>query len=110
MINDISLLEKHLKKTAVVSNVLSIMVALVVAMSVGYGFYYNTKSTLESHSEDIQEVRTTVESVEDHLNDIDVFQGMSKTEMKSIEDKVEKNLQYIEKMDEKLDKILYQTR
>jgi hypothetical protein len=32
-------LEKHLRKTAIVANVLSIIIALITAMSIGYGFY-----------------------------------------------------------------------
>jgi len=102
--------EAHLKRTTIISNVLSIVVALLVAMSVGYGFYYNTKNTLDEHSEDITEIKDDVNSITLHINEIDVFKGVSSTEIKAIEEKVDKNLKEIEKMDDKLDKILIQTK
>jgi uncharacterized protein YwgA len=97
------LFEKHLKKTAIVSNSISIVVALIVALSVGYGFYYNTNSTLDEHTTDIKEVKENVKEVNEQLNEINVYKGVSTTELKSLEEKVEK-------MDVKLDRLLYQTR
>ena len=104
------LLEKHLKKTAIISNSISIAVALIVAMSVGYGFYYKTNSTLDTHTMEIKEVKEKVDAVNNHLNEINVFKGTSTSELKSLEDKVEKNFHQIEKMNEKLDRILLQTK
>jgi len=105
-----SILEKHLKKITITSNVVSLIGAVLVAMGIGYGFYYSTSSTLDIHTEDIKDVKESVENVENQLNDINVYKGISTTELKSLEEKVEQNHIQIEKMDEKLDKILYQTR
>lgn len=103
-------LEEHLKRWSLLANVISVVSALFVAMGVGYGFYYSTKSTLKQNTEDISHVKETMETLEIHLNDIDVFKGVSTVEVKALESKVDKNLKEIEKMDEKLDKILMQTR
>jgi len=99
-------LESHLKRTTIMSNVISIVVGLVVAMSVGYGFYYNTKSTLNAHTEDINDIKEQVTTVETQMNDINVFKGVSQVEISALERKVENVESKITKMDDKLDKIL----
>jgi peptidoglycan hydrolase CwlO-like protein len=107
---DQAVLEKHLRKTTITSNVLSIVVGLIVAMSVGFGFYYNTKSTLSQHGEDINQIKDDVNQVQTDLNEINVFKGVSSEEIDDLEEKVEKIEVKMEKMDDKLDKILLQTR
>lgn len=92
-------LEKHLKKSSLVSNTVSLVIALITALSVGYGFYYNTKSTLEQHGNDINEVKEEVNIVNKKINDTDIFKGVSEEKFKEMEDK-------ITKMDEKLDRLL----
>lgn len=102
-------LEKHLKKTAIVANVISAGVAVFAALAVGYGFYYDTNSTLDKHTEQIKNISETVHIVKEDLNEIDVFKGVSKVEINTLENKVEEVETKIEKMDDKLDRILYQT-
>jgi len=63
MTADQQILEKHLKKSSLISNTVSLVIALVTALSVGYGFYYNTKATLSKHGEEIQEVKKDVRDV-----------------------------------------------
>jgi uncharacterized protein HemX len=92
-------LERHLKKSSLVSNTVSLVIALITALSVGYGFYYNTKSTLQQHGEEIQEVKQEVRGVNKKINDTDVFKGISEERFKQMDEK-------ITKMDEKLDKLL----
>ena len=92
-------LERALKKSNLVSTIMSVVVALLTTMSIGYGFYYNTKSTLETHDKDIQEMRKEIESTKLKVTDIEIFRGVSDAEIKNLEEKVDK-------IDEKLDKIL----
>lgn len=99
MTTEHQLLEKHLKKTSLVSNSVSLVIALITALSVGYGFYYNTKSTLAQHGQEIQEVKKEVRDVNQKINDTDVFKGVSEERFKEMDEK-------ITKMDEKLDKLL----
>ena len=100
-------LESHLRRTTIVSNVLSIVMALVVAMSVGYGFYYNTTSTLKEHSSDIKEIKIDVSEMSENINEMDVFKGVSSIEIESVNSKVDKLEKSVEKMDDKLDQIIY---
>jgi len=99
MTADHQALEKHLKKSSLVSNSVSLVIALITALSVGYGFYYNTKSTLAQHGQEIQDVKQEVRSVNKKINDTDVFKGISEERFKEMDEK-------ITKMDEKLDKLL----
>lgn len=95
-------LEKHLKKSSLMSNSISLFIALLTALSVGYGFYYNTKSTLESHTEKIEDVEKNVHGIDEKINQIEVYKGVSQSEINELKSKVDK-------MDEKLDRILIQT-
>lgn len=103
-------LEKHLKKATMVTNLVSGLVAVACALSVGYGFYYKTQSTLDSHTEDIREVKKDVTTIKKDIQEVDIYKGVSKVEIKTLEDKIKKMEQDMSKMDEKLDLILIQTR
>lgn len=99
---DTATLEKHLKKSSLMSNSISLFIALLTALSVGYGFYYNTKSTLQSHTEKIEDVEKNVNGIDEKINQIEVYKGVSQSEINELKSKVDK-------MDEKLDRILIQT-
>jgi uncharacterized protein HemX len=100
------LLEKHIKKTTLTSNFLSMFIALATALSVGYGFYYNTKITLENHTSDIQEVELEVKKIQTNMQEVEVYKGVSEVEVKELKENVNKIENNLSIMDEKLDKIL----
>jgi uncharacterized protein HemX len=110
MTTDQLTLEKHLKKATVWANTLSVIFALVASLSVGYGFYYNTKTTLEHHTDDIQEVKKDVTEIKNDIQEVDVFKGVSEYEVKSLEEKITNLERDMSNMDEKLDQILMQTK
>ena len=99
MINEQITLEKHIKRTTLMSNSISLLIALCTALTVGYGFYYSTKNTLEEHTKDIKEVKQQVDKIDGKMNEVDVYKGVSESEIKELKQKVDK-------MDEKLDRIL----
>ena len=99
MTNEHIILEKHIKRTTLMSNSVSLLIALFTALSVGYGFYYSTKSTVEQHAVDIKEVKQQVQKIDGKMNEVDVYKGISETEIKELKQKVDR-------MDEKLDRIL----
>lgn len=92
-------IEKSIKKSVFTTNIVSVVIAIFSALGVGYGFYFNTKSTLEKHETELKELREDVNTNTRILNDIQVFKGVSSSEMKSLEKKVDK-------IDEKLDKLI----
>lgn len=103
-------LELHLKKATSFTSFLSAIIALICAMSVGYGFYYQTSMTLNMHTTDIKEVQSDVSEIKKDVQAVDVFKGVSEFEVKALEDKITNLEGDVSKMDEKLDKILLQTR
>lgn len=92
-------LERSIKKTTLTSNIVSIMIAIISALGVGFGFYYNTNSRLETNERSIKQLETEVESTQRQVNKMEVFKGVSSAEMKNLEKKVDK-------IDEKLDKLI----
>lgn len=102
-------LEKHLKKATMMTNFISGIVAVACALSVGYGFYYKTRSTLDEHTQDIKEVKSDVSIIKKDIQEVDVFKGVNQIEVKTLEEKILKLETDMSKMDDKLDQILIQT-
>jgi uncharacterized protein HemX len=92
-------LEQSIRKTTLTSNIVSIFLAIISALGVGFGFYFNTRSQLDSHEIRIQEVQKDVKQTKDIVTEIQVFKGVSSSEMQNLDKKVDK-------IDEKLDKLL----
>jgi peptidoglycan hydrolase CwlO-like protein len=103
-------LEQHIKKATTLTNFVSAFVAAVLAIGVGYGFYYRTSDTLDAHTQDIKEVKSDVAIIKNDIQAVDVFKGVSKVEVQGMNEKINTLEQNMNKMDEKLDKILLQTR
>jgi peptidoglycan hydrolase CwlO-like protein len=110
MTSEHATLEQHIKKATVLTNFISALVAAVLAIGVGYGFYYKTSSTLDNHTQDIKEVKSDVATIKNDVQAVDVFKGVSQVEVKAMNEKINVLEENINKMDEKLDKILLQTR
>lgn len=103
MTNDTLVLEKHLKKTTIITNIFSMLVAGITTLAVVNSFYYNTTSTLKVHTEQINDVQKDVKVIKENIKDAQIFQGVSSAEITAMKEKVDK-------MDEKLDRILMQTK
>lgn len=102
-IADISHIERTLKKSSLISTILSIVVALLSTFAIGFGFYYQTRSSLEQHDKEIIELKQDVESTKLKVDELSIYRGVSSAEMENLEKKVDK-------IDEKLDKILSKIR
>jgi len=92
-------LEKNIKKTTLMTNVLSILITLVSTLALTFGFYYKTIATIDFHDKAINEIQKDVLKTKDKVSQIEVFKGVSSSEMKNLEKKVDK-------IDLKLDKLL----
>jgi predicted PurR-regulated permease PerM len=103
MTNDTLVLEKHLKKTTIITNVFSMLVAGLTTLAVVNSFYYNTTNTLSTHTEQINDVQKDVKVIKENIKDAQIFQGVSSAEITAMKEKVDR-------MDEKLDRILMQTK
>ena len=103
-------LEKHIKRATLVTNLISGLVAVLVALSVGFSFYYNTRATLNQHTDDIKEVKKDVSEIKSEIQEVDIFKGVSEIEVKTLSEKINKIESDVENMDDKLDRILLQTK
>ena len=92
-------LERSIRKTTLATNLMSIAVTLVTGMAVTFGFYYKTNASIQTHDKQIVEIKKDVKETIDKLSQIEVFKGVSSSEMLNLEKKVDK-------IDEKLDKLL----
>lgn len=104
------LLEKHLKRTTIISNVISVIVALASAIIVVNAFYYNTTITLRQHTEQIQEVKKDVGVIKDNIKDAQIYQGISTAEIKALDSKINSVDMKMDKINDKLDKLLMQNK
>lgn len=106
MSNDILALEQHIKKATALTNFVSALIAVLCALSVGYGFYYKTNDVLDQHTQDIKEVKSDVVEIKKDIKEVDIFKGVSEVEVKSLEEKINKVESDLSKMDDKLDQLL----
>jgi hypothetical protein len=103
-------LEMHLKKTTIVSNVLAGIISVILALGVGYSFYYNTNSTLDSHTNQIDNMQIIVDDTNKKVNNLSTGEGINHVQIETLEKNVEKIEHNLERVDEKLDRILLQTK
>ena len=94
--------QNQMKRITFLSSIVSVIVALLTASSVGYGFYFKTTSNLEQNKSDIQEIKNQMKTLNEKMSDVAVYRGISETQINELQTKVEK-------MDEKLDKIILLT-
>lgn len=110
MTKDHEIQEKHIKKAITYTGFLSSLGGLLIGLFVIYGFYYNTKDTQAEHSSSIHELKTDVKEIKLKINSAEIFQGVSQAEQKALQDKVVVIEKKMDKVDDKLDRILEQTR
>lgn len=103
---DETILERHLKKTTIISNLLSVFFGVITALAFGYGFYYRTTDTLESHTKEIQEVQSSVKKLTEAVNSSAVFEGASKEQIKALQDQVNDVKNSQRRIEDKIDKLL----
>lgn len=97
---------EEFNKIRLYSNTVSLIVAMVTALGVGFGFYYNTKTTLESNTIEIKDIKDEVKGIKFQIQDIEVYKGVSSTELENLDEKVNNIQTELTTMDLKLDKII----
>ena len=55
------------KKIPLLNSLLSIVLAVITATGVGYGFYFNTNNKLDRHDQQIKTLETNVSSLQDAI-------------------------------------------
>lgn len=81
-------LEKHLKKFQIVANAWSLAIGVITALGICYGFYYQTTDKLDIHTTEIKQVKDDIKVLTTAVNNTAVFQGVSKEQIKSLENQI----------------------
>jgi cell division protein FtsX len=97
------ILENSIRRTSLTSNLVSLVIAIITALGVCFGFYYKTNSTLESHTNSISLIREDMDKTQKQVNEIQIFKGVSSSQVESLEKKVDR-------IDQKLDELLMMTK
>ena len=100
------ILEKFLKKTTITNSIVSIVLALVTAIAVVLGFYYNTTSTINAHTIEIKEIKIEVKSLNDVLIQFSVLQNGEKEQIKALQDQIVDVKKSQERIENKIDKLI----
>lgn len=99
-----------LKKTIKIFSTSGTIICILSALGIAYGFYFKTIDTQQSQAVIIQEVKKDVVEIKEKINKTDVFQGVSTAEYNAMKEKVTSIEKTVDKMDDKIDKILIQTK
>lgn len=105
-----SILERHIKKTTIISNIVGVLVALGATLSVGYAFFYQTRFTQNEHSASIREIKNDVSAIKQELNSSNLTGNVSVVEINNLKKDVNRIEANQNRIEEKIDKMLIITR
>jgi len=102
-------LEKHLKSFQRNITVLGLSIGIVTSIGVCYGFYYNTNSKLDTHSEKIESIELNLGEMATDIKNSSIYQGASKEQIKALENQVTDVKKGQDRIEDKLDKLIMKT-
>ena len=76
-------------KIPVWNYVLTILIATLSALSVGYGFYFNTNNTLETHDQQINTLEKDIRLINEAINKNNTSLQVQNNELKNIDQAIE---------------------
>jgi H+/gluconate symporter-like permease len=92
------------------SGLIGPLVTILTFLFAAYGFYYKTTETQKKQDEKITVVQEDVKEIKALVNKNEVFQGVSTVEYNALKEKVNGIEKTVDKIDNKLDRIIEQTR
>ena len=99
-----------LQKPKLISWLMSVFIAVISSVIVVNTFYYKTTVTLEEHGQSIQEIKKDLNAVQGNMQDVKVYQSSNTVEIRFLKERVQELDSKMDKMNDKLDKILIQTK
>lgn len=103
-------LEKHLKKLSFTNNIVSLFIALITALGVCMGFYYDTKFTQNAQGNNIKELKVDVNEIKVQLNKNALNGGVSSAEIVNLKNDVARIETNQNRIEEKIDRIFILTK
>ena len=85
-------MEKTYKYTdiPIMNSVLSIIIALITAGGVGFGFYYNTNNRLDTHDLQLKGMQDNISTIQDAIHENNVRFAIQITNLEHITESVDK--------------------
>jgi len=108
--NNAELITSLLRRPKLTSWLMSVFVAMLSSVIVVNTFYYKTTITLDDHGASIKEIKQDLNAVQGNMQDVMIYQSSNTVEIKFLKERVQEMETKIDKMNDKLDKILIQTR
>ena len=103
---DSAILEKHLKKTTINANIISLVVSIITTLGIVFSFYYETKDRLKEHDETLIVVKADIKTLSEDVTNMKIYKGASEEQLKSLQANM-KDLKDVEiRLIDKLDEIL----
>jgi chromosome segregation ATPase len=81
---------KGTKKIPLLNSLLSIVLAVITATGVGYGFYFNTNNKLDRHDQQIQTLETNVNRLQEAIQLNNTNLAVQSNELKNISKSINK--------------------
>jgi hypothetical protein len=103
-------LERHLKRFQITANIFSLAIGILTALGVCYGFYYNTTAKLDNHTEQIEAVEVKIDELSASVTTSAVYQGASKEQIKALENQVNDVKKGQDRIEDKLDRLIMQSK
>lgn len=104
------LIKNLIKRPKLTSWLMSVFVAMISSVIVVNTFYYKTTMTLDEHGESIKEIKQDLNAVQVNMQDVMIYQSANTVEIKFLKERVQQMDNKIDKMNDKLDKLLIQTK
>lgn len=104
------LIKNLIKRPKLTSWLMSVFVAMISSVIVVNTFYYKTTMTLDEHGESIKEIKQDLNTVQVNMQDVMIYQSANTVEIKFLKERVQQMDNKIDKMNDKLDKLLIQTK
>lgn len=100
------ILDKQIKRTGLVSNLISISITVITAIAVCIVFYVQTNSTLDAHERQINSVTGEIKRIDEKVQNIQVFQGVSEEQIITVQEQITEIKQHQLRIEQKLDIII----
>lgn len=105
-----SMFKQMMEKFTFFSTFLSIIAAVLTALGVVYGFYYETNSVIEQHTQQLKEESKKINILNEKFQKQELYQAAEKEKINAIFEKVNTFETHQTRMEDKLDKLIFELK
>ena len=101
---------RRVNRSTFLSNLISITFAVGITFTFAYGFFYNSKANDEQQNKKNIEQDNDIIEIKKSIQNAAVFEGTSDVELKALKESTVEIKAHLDKLDDKIDRILLQTK